>query len=80
MSYAILSILILNFVFNILILYVIYKKFTYLSTRDKKIINFVIDIYIDYGKEIDVIDEENHDKIIADLKELKTRIENGKIF
>lgn len=80
MSYLILSIIVLNFLFNIMMLYIIYKKFTYLSTRDKKIINFVIDIYIDYGKEIDVIDEENHDKIIADLKDLKTRIENGKLL
>lgn len=80
MSYIILSIIVLNFLFNILIFYVIYKKFTYLSIRDKKIIEFVIDIYIDYGKEIDVIDEENHDKIINDLTELKKRLGNGKIF
>lgn len=60
-------------------LLVIIKKATYLSEKDKEIIEFAIDMYIDYAKELDIIDPDQHDLVIKQLKKIKEKInDNGK--
>lgn len=73
----ILIILILSIVVLLLSIsiFVIGKRATYLSRKDKDFISFVIDMYIDYGDEIGVSSVEEHETIVNELK----RIKNNKI-
>lgn len=75
------SIIILLLVIVILILaitiYYVFKRSTYLSEREKEMVNFAIDIYIDYGEELDVLSDK-HDIIVKELNKLKRKLNNGK--
>lgn len=69
-------IIILNSIILILsisILHVI-KKATYFNKKDKELINFVIDMYIEYGEEINIISEDKHDVLVEKLNELKNEL------
>lgn len=47
------------------------KKGYYISDDDKEIINFAIDMYIDYAIELNIYSEKEHDKIVKRLKKIK---------
>lgn len=70
-------ILLLVVIILILVLAVLYvaKRATYLSTKEKEMINFTIDIYLDYGEELDVLSDK-HEIIAAELTKLKNKL-NG---
>ena len=56
----------------------IFQNIVYLDDKEKKLFLFIIDMYIDYGSEIGIIPEEEHDVIIINLEKLKQKIKNEK--
>lgn len=61
-------------------LFVVIKKATYLSKKQKEFITFAIDMYIDYSEELNITSEGQHDIIVSNLKEIKEKhIEDGSI-
>ena len=62
------------------IIYYVAKKATYLSKKEKEFIEFVIDMYLQYGKEINIASEQYHDIIIQELKKIKERYFKNKIY
>lgn len=64
-----LSILVLS-----IALVIVIKKATYLSKKKKDIIIFTIDMYLDYGEQIDIIDKEKHPIIIEELEKVKLKL------
>jgi len=51
------------------------EKATYLSQKEKDMLLFSIDMYIDYGEEIGITDEKQHPIIIDELTKIKKKIE-----
>lgn len=51
------------------------KNATYLSKKEKDIIIFSIDMYIEYGEEIGITSEDKHNIIIKELNNVKKKIE-----
>lgn len=66
----ILSLIILSLSVSI---YFILKKTKLLSKTDIELIQFIIDIYIEYGASLKLYDERKHDIIIQKLKDLKNK-------
>lgn len=64
----ILSLIILSLSVSI---YFILKRTKLLSKTDIELIQFIIDIYIEYGASLKLYDERKHDIIIQKLKDLK---------
>ena len=54
-------------------IYFILKKTKLLSKTDIELIQFIIDIYIEYGASLKLYDERKHDIIIQKLKDLKNK-------
>lgn len=54
-------------------MYIIAKKTTYLSKKQKEFIVFAIDMYIDYSEELNITSKEQHDIIIDNLKNIKEK-------
>ena len=54
-------------------IYFILKKTKLLSKTDVELIQFIIDIYIEYGASLKLYDERKHDIIIQKLKDLKNK-------
>ncbi len=52
----------------------IIKNTTYLSDKEKDMIKFSIDMYIDYGEEIGITDEKQHPIIIDELGKIKDKL------
>lgn len=77
MEFTLLIIILLILTSIILILsvsiYLILKKTKLLSKTDVELIQFIIDIYIEYGASLKLYDERKHDIIIQKLKDLKTK-------
>lgn len=71
----IIIILILSLIILILSvsIYFILKKTKLLSKTDVELIQFIIDIYIEYGANLKLYDERKHDIIIQKLKDLKNK-------
>lgn len=71
----IIIILILSLIILILSIsiYFILKKTKLLSKTDVELIQFIIDIYIEYGANLKLYDERKHDIIIQKLKDLKSK-------
>jgi len=73
MSILIICILILSVsIFLLCIaLFLLIKKATYLSKKEKDFIEFTIDMYIDYAKDLNINSETEHDRIVIELKKIK---------
>jgi competence protein ComGF len=54
-------------------LYVVIKKATYLSKKQKEFIIFAIDMYVEYAEELDIVSPEKHEQIVKQLKQIKER-------
>jgi cell division protein FtsI/penicillin-binding protein 2 len=51
------------------------KKAAYFSDKEKDMIIFSIDMYVDYGEEIGITDEKQHPIIVDELTKIKKKIE-----
>jgi hypothetical protein len=73
--YILLIVLALISLFLSLAIYRLKKKF--LNNYDKKLILFVIDMYLSYGESNDIFPNENAKEILLlKIKEIKEKIEN----
>ncbi len=52
----------------------IIKNTSYLSDKEKDMIKFSIDMYVDYGEEIGITDEKQHPIIIDELGKIKDKL------
>lgn len=57
---------------SISIFYIV-KKSIYLSDKDKELINFIIDIFIDYADDLGIQSKDQHKKIVNELNKLKKK-------
>jgi len=44
-----------------------------MSEKDKEFIEFVIDMYIEYAKDLEIHSEKEHEKIVKQLKKIKDK-------
>ena len=54
-------------------LYLFAKKSTYLSSKEKEFIVFVIDIFKDYGDDLGIQTKEQHEKLVEELEKIKKK-------
>ena len=54
-------------------LYLFAKKSTYISDKEKEFIVFVIDIFSEYGDDLDVQSKDQHEKLVEELNKIKTK-------
>lgn len=45
-----------------------------MSRKEKDFIEFAIDMYIDYAKDLNINSETEHDRIVAELKKIKEKL------
>lgn len=79
--YVIIILLIIAILFLLYIVHYILKKeyLIYLSKYEKKLIFFVIDMYLSYGESINIFpDDEKKDALIKKIIELKKRFSSEK--
>ena len=53
---------------------IVIKKATYLSKKNRDLIIFVIDMYIQYGEEIGITSQDKHDVLIKELEKIKENL------
>jgi len=71
--YIIIIILSLALLGNIVFLFIIIKRYKSISDEDKEYMVFVIDMYIDYAKELKIHSEKQHEIITTRLKKIKEK-------
>jgi len=49
------------------------KKYKYIDEKDKDFIIFVIDMYIEYAKELNIHSVEHHERVIKRLEKIKEK-------
>ena len=49
------------------------RKSTFISDKDKEFIEFTIDMYIQYAKDLDIHSPKQHKKIIEQLERIKNK-------
>jgi len=57
-------------------IFYIAKKSSYLSKKEKEFIEFCINMYIDYAKELKINSENEHDLIVKELEKIKEKLIN----
>ena len=57
-------------------IFLIIKKATYLSKKEKNMVKFAIDMYIEYGDEIDIASIDQHEIVINELNKIKNKLDN----
>ena len=65
--------LLLSILGLVFVLIYIIKKATYLTKNEKKYLDFVIDIYINYASELNVVVEDKHEKIVQELEKIRDK-------
>lgn len=51
------------------------KNVIILSNRDKKILNFLIHIYLNYADDLGIQSKNEHEKLVVELNEIKKKWE-----
>jgi hypothetical protein len=55
-------------------IYLLIKRTTYLSKKEKEFIIFVIDIFSEYGDDLGIQSKEQHKKLVEELNRIKKKI------
>ena len=75
MNYVLWGIIILILVLLILLLVIallkLINKATYLSKKEKEFLEFAVDMYINYSKELNIHSPEEHDIIVRNLEKIR---------
>jgi hypothetical protein len=51
---------------------------TYISKKEKEFLEFAVNMYIEYAEELEINDNEHHDKIVKSLESIKEKhLTNG---
>ena len=73
--WVLIFILAISILFLTIALLRVSKKATYLSEKEKKFINFAIEMYINYAEELDLYDNEEHLKlVIQNLERIRKKL------
>ena len=72
MTCILILLLILCFFLSFIIYYVA-RKATYLSKKEKEFIDFTLEMYINYGSEINIIPKEHHEVMLKELEKLREK-------
>jgi hypothetical protein len=56
-------------------IYLLLKRTTYFSRKEKEFIIFVIDIFAEYGDDLGIQSKEQHKKLVEQLEKIKKKIE-----
>jgi hypothetical protein len=75
--YVVIALLTLIVLLLSISLYIVIKKATYLSKKERDMAKFTIEMYINYGKEIGIAaeDEKEHTLILNELNKLKNKLD-----
>lgn len=60
-------------IFLSLLIFIWTRKYKQIDKKDKEFIIFVIDMYIQYAKELNIHSEEQHDKMVEHLELIKKK-------
>lgn len=60
-------------VFLSILIFIWTRKYKQINKKDKEFIIFVIDMYIQYAKELNIHSEEQHDKMVEHLELIKKK-------
>jgi hypothetical protein len=73
--YLVIAVLLLSIAIVVIaIAFLLYmKKSTFISDKDKEFIDFTIDMYIQYAKDLDIHSPKQHQKIVEKLKDIKRK-------
>jgi len=81
MAFYIIVIILLLFIvlFLSISIWHLIKKSIYLSDKEKELINFIIDIFVDYADDLGIQSKDQHEKISKELNNLRNKyFKNGK--
>jgi len=56
--------------------FILIKKITPLSKKEKEFIEFAVNMYIKYAEELEITSPEQHEYIVTELKKIKKRYLN----
>ena len=71
--WVVIVVLLIICLFLSITLFLVVKKASYLSKKQKEFIIFAIDMYIDYSEELEITSKTQHDVIVENLKEIKEK-------
>lgn len=71
--WVVIILLLIIVVFLSITLFMVIKKASYLSKKQKDFIKFAIDMYIDYAEELDITAGDKHEMIVEQLIEIKEK-------
>ena len=71
--WVVIVVLLIISLFLSITLFLVVKKASYLSKKQKEFIIFAIDMYIDYSEELEITSKTQHDTIVENLKEIKEK-------
>lgn len=74
LEWALIFILILIITLLSFTIYYVAKKATYLPKEKKELIIFVIDMYIEYGEEINITSKDKHELVVSKLNQIKDKL------
>lgn len=74
MEFIIILILSITILFLVLTIFRLLKKTNYFSEKEKEFLNFVIDIFNDYGDELGIQSKGQHEKLVEELNKIKKKI------
>lgn len=79
-SIIVITILSVSVLLLALAFYYFIRKSTFIPDKDKEFIEFTIDMYIQYAKDLDIHSPQQHKKIITELERIKIKYlkTNGK--
>ena len=72
--YIVILLLVVIIVLLTMAMYLIAKKSSYLSDKEKDFIKFVIDIFTEYGDDLGIQSKEEHEKIANELEKIKKKL------
>lgn len=53
------------------------KKSFFLSDKEKEFIQFVIDIFIEYGDDLGIQSKKQHEKLVEELNKIKNKLKGS---
>ncbi len=78
MLYAIIVLLLLIVALLSASIFILLRKTIIFSKKEKEYINFVIDVFCDFGDDLGIQSKDQHKKLVDELNKIKQKINNHK--
>lgn len=72
--YVSIGLLVIIILFLAASIYILIKKSIYLSDKEKEFIDFVIDIFQQYGDDLGIQSKEQHKKLVSELEKIRKKL------